>query len=346
MSGLRVAVVGATGAVGQTMLRVLQERAFPVAQLRPMATSRSAGSAISWRGRAVPVEDVEQADFTGVDLALLAGGEIASSVYAPRALEQGAVVVDNSATYRMDPEVPLVVPEVNPQALRGHKGLIANPNCSTIQLVVALAPLHRAAGLRRVVVTTFQSVSGTGKEAIEELSGQLRRWAAEAELAPPRVYPRQIAFNLLPQIGSFDDEGYSGEEVKIMAETRRILDLPDLAVAATCVRVPVFYSHAESVYIETERPLSPAQAREILASAPGLQVLDEPARGLYPTPLDAQDQDLVLVGRIRRDPCVAHGLHLWVVADNLRKGAATNAVQIAEHLLEIGLLAPPAAAGG
>ncbi len=338
MRSLTVAVVGATGAVGSTMLQVLAEGNLPLAEVRAMASSRSAGSHLSWKDRDLAVEDVAGADFRGVDLALFAGGEIASSEYAPRARAAGAVVIDNSATFRMDPGVPLVVPEVNPHHLQGHRGLVANPNCSTIQMVVALAPLHAAAGLKRVAVSTYQSVSGTGKEALEELEDQTRARMEGRAPAPPRVYPRPIAFNLLPQIASFGEEGYTGEELKMIQETRKILDLPDLPVVATCVRVPVFFAHSEVVYLETERDLPPQRAREILGCAPGIRLVDDPSRGEYPTPLDAEHQDLVLVGRVRRDPSVPHGLALWVVADNLRKGAATNAVQIARTLVETGLL--------
>jgi aspartate-semialdehyde dehydrogenase len=335
MKKYTVAVVGATGAVGRTMLEVLAERNLPLGRVRAMASVRSAGTRILWKGEPLQVEDVARADFGGVDLALFAGGEVASAEYAPRACAQGALVIDNSATFRMDPKVPLVVPEVNPHHLAGHSGLIANPNCSTIQMVVALAPIHAAAGLKRVAVATYQSVSGTGKEALEELQEQTRSCLDGGPLPSPRVYPRRIAFNVLPQIAAFDEEGSTGEEVKMAQETRKILGLADLPVMATCVRVPVLHVHSEVVYVETERSLSPEQAREVLRCAPGIRVVDDPARGEYPTPLDAEGQDLVLVGRIRRDPTVPHGLAMWVVADNLRKGAATNAVQIAEVILEV-----------
>jgi len=338
MSGFTVAVVGATGAVGSTMLEVLAESDLPLARVRALASSRSAGSRVSWKGRDLLVEDVAAADLGGIDIALFAGGEVASSEYAPKARAAGAVVIDNSATFRMDPGVPLVVPEVNPHHLQAHQGLVANPNCSTIQMVVALAPLHAAAGLKRVAVSTYQSVSGTGREALEELEEQTRAWVEGRAASSPRVYPRPIAFNLLPQIASFGEDGYTGEEQKMIQETRKILDLPALPVVATCVRVPVFFAHSEVVYLETERDLPPEEAREILRGAPGLRLVDDPARGEYPTPLDAEHQDLVLVGRVRRDPSVAHGLALWVVADNLRKGAATNAVQIARTLVETGRL--------
>ncbi|MBI3927430.1 MAG: aspartate-semialdehyde dehydrogenase [Armatimonadetes bacterium] len=337
MKKYRVAVVGATGAVGSTMMRVLAERQFPVSRLRALATARSAGRELTWNGDAVVVEDVETFDFSEVDIALFAGGEIASEVYGPRARDAGVVVIDNSATFRMDPDVPLVVPEVNPHALEGHRGLIANPNCSTIQMVVALAPL-KPAGLKRVLVSTYQSVSGTGLPAIEELEGQVRSWAAGEPFTQPSVYPRRIAFNLLPHIGSFGEDGFTGEERKMILETQKILEMPALRVSATCVRVPVRYSHSESVHVETDRPLSPQQAREWLSRAPGVKVMDEPDRAVYPTALDGEDQDLVLVGRIRKDPSVEHGIQMWVVADNLRKGAASNAIQIAETLIQQGKL--------
>ncbi len=338
MRSFTVAVVGATGAVGSTMLQVLAERKLPLAGVRALASARSAGTLLPWKDLQLPVEDVAGADFRGVDIALFAGGEIASSEYAPRARAEGAVVIDNSATFRMDPEVPLVVPEVNPHHLQGHRGLVANPNCSTIQMVVALAPLHAAAGLKRVAVSTYQSVSGTGKEALEELEEQTRARMEGRPSPPARVYPKPIAFNLLPQIASFGEDGYTGEEQKMIQETRKILDLPELPVVATCVRVPVFFAHSEVVYVETDRDLRPEEAREILRCAPGIRLVDEPARGEYPTPLEAEHQDLVLVGRVRRDPSVTHGLAMWVVADNLRKGAATNAIQIAETLIGSGRL--------
>ncbi len=333
MKKLNVAVVGATGAVGKAMIRVLQERNFPLAELHALATPRSAGTKVEGH----TVQSVEEFDFGRVSLALFAGGEVASSVYAPRANESGATVVDNSATYRMDPTVPLVVPEVNPHHL-GSARLVANPNCSTIQMVVALAPLHRAAGLKRVIVTTFQSVSGTGKDAIDELQAQAEAYGQGQPMPQAKVYPRQIAFNLLPQIASFQSDGFTGEERKMMDETRKIMDLPGLAITATCVRVPVFYAHSESVAAEFERPLSVEDARKALSEAPGVILMDDPSKLVYPTPLDAQHQDQTLVGRLRQDPSVANGLNFWVVADNLRKGAATNAVQIAEALLEQGKL--------
>lgn len=328
-----VAVVGATGAVGSTMLRVLQESTIPVREVRALATARSAGRTVSFAGKEVVVEDVARASFAGVDIALFAGGEIASTEYVPAAVEAGAVVIDNSSAYRMDPRVPLVVPEVNAHHLDGHHGIIANPNCSTIQMVVALAPLYAKVGLRRVSAATYQSVSGTGKDAIEELLNQTRARVTGEEPQAPSVYPYPIAFNILPHIASFAEDGYTGEEIKMMLETKKILDAPDLPVVATCARVPVLYAHSEVVQVETERPISPDEVRALLAESPGIKVMDDPEHLIYPTPQDAEHQDLVLVGRIRRDKTVNNGLVMWVVGDNLRKGAATNAVQIAESLI-------------
>ncbi|MCR5662538.1 MAG: aspartate-semialdehyde dehydrogenase [bacterium] len=336
MRKFNAAVVGATGAVGSMMLKVLSESQIPLDKVVPMATSRSAGKSVIFRDRELKVENIAEADFSGIDIALFAGGEIASADFAPKAVSAGAVVIDNSATYRMDPNVPLVIPEVNAHHLDKHKGIIANPNCSTIQMVVALAPLHKAAELTRVMVATYQSVSGTGLGAIEELRSQAACFAEGKPIPAPSVYPRQIAFNLFPHIGSFGEDGFTGEETKMMTETRKIMDIPNLAIAATCARVPVFYAHSEVIHAEFARPLTPEKAREILQSAPGVKVMDGGEN--YPVPLDAEGQDLVLVGRIRRDPSAANGVILWAVADNLRKGAATNAVQIAQTLIDRGLL--------
>lgn len=328
-----VAVVGATGAVGSTMIASLQEQKFPVSQLHLLATSRSAGSEYGWNGQTLKVQDIETFDWTGVQVALFAGGEIASEKLVPRAKAAGALSIDNSASFRMHADVPLVVPEVNSEALRLHQGVIANPNCSTIQMVAALKPFLDL-GLKRVTVSTYQSVSGTGKDAIEELENQTRAWC-RGEQADHKVYPAPIAFNCLPQIGSFLDDGFTGEERKMMEETRKILSLPELRITATCVRVPVFYGHSESVHIELEKPCSVAEAEERLRNMPGVQVHKA---GPGPTPLQAAHQDDVLVGRIRIDPSVENGLQFWVVADNLRKGAASNAVQIACKMLEMKLL--------
>lgn len=338
MKELVVAVVGVTGAVGSTMLKVLEESTLKIGKLVALASARSAGSRVTFQGRDFTVQDIAKFDFQGVDLALFAGGEIASADYVPIAKQAGAIVVDNSSTYRLCPDVPLVVPEVNPEHLRNHHGVIANPNCSTIQMMVALAPIKQRWGLKRVTVATYQSVSGTGKNAIEELKAQATAWARGEALPAPQAYPQQIAFNILPHIAAFDEEGYSGEERKMMAETRKILDLPTLPVMATCVRVPVFYAHSEIVQCQTERPADLAEVRQALVAFPGVDVVDDPAQGLYPTPLMAEHQDKVLVGRLRRDAALENGLAMWVVADNLRKGAATNAVQIAEKMVEMGLL--------
>ena len=338
MKKLSVAVVGVTGAVGSTMLKVLGESRLQIERVAALATARSAGTDVKFREQTLTVQNIADFDFAGIDLALFAGGEIASADYVPIACQAGAVVIDNSSTYRMHDDVPLVIPEVNPEHLRRHKGIIANPNCSTIQMVAALAPIMRKWGLQRVSVATYQSVSGTGKEAIAELRRQAEAWSRGEELPAPKVYPQQIAFNLLPQIAAFDDEGFSGEEIKMIKETRKILDAPELPVMATCVRVPVFYAHSEAVQCQTVRPASPEEVREELKLAQGIKVLDDPQAGIYPTPLQAEHQDLVLVGRIRKDVSIANGLAMWVVADNLRKGAASNAVQIAEKMAEMQLL--------
>jgi aspartate-semialdehyde dehydrogenase len=328
-----VAVVGATGAVGNEMVAILAERAFPLAELRLFASERSAGTRVSFGEQELPVQILTDHAFDGVDIALFSAGEEISDRYAPIAAAAGAVVIDNSAAWRMKQDVPLVVPEVNLDAAFQHRGIIANPNCSTIQMVVALKPLHAAARLKRVVVSTYQSVSGTGKEAMDELLDETRALLAFQD-AEPKVYPHQIAFNLLPQIGSFDAAGYSSEERKLIDETRKILGEKDLAITATTVRVPVFRAHSESVNVEFERPLTPNEARALLSETPGVVVYDDPERKLYPMPLDVAGTDAVYVGRVREDPSVPHGLNLWIVADNLRKGAALNAIQIAEALIK------------
>jgi aspartate-semialdehyde dehydrogenase len=327
-----VAVVGATGAVGTEMLRILGERKFPVSRLVPLASFRSAGGEISFQGEGYSVKLLQKDSFADVDLALFSAGSEISKEFAPDAVEAGAVVVDNSSAWRMDPTVPLVVPEVNASALHAHKGLIANPNCSTIQMVVALNPLHEAVRIKRIVVTTFQSVSGTGKEAMDELAEQCQQLLSFGD-PKPRVYPHHIAFNCLPHIDDFLSTGYTKEEMKMVHETRKIMGDPSIQVTATTVRVPVFICHSESVNIETEKKLSGNEARAILSIAPGVQVYDDPAHGLYPLPKDVAGTDAVYVGRVREDESIPNGLNLWVVADNLRKGAALNAVQIAEVLI-------------
>jgi aspartate-semialdehyde dehydrogenase len=330
---LRVGVAGATGAVGLEMLRVLEERALSLELVRPMASGRGESRRVPFRGVDVAVEELSRTNLDGLDVVLFATGPDVSREYAPLAAEAGAVAVDNSRAFRMDPAVPLVVPEVNPDAASRHRGIIANPNCSTIQMVLVLEPIRREAAIERVVVSTYQSVSGTGLAAVDELSSQSRA-VLDGRSVASRVYPVQIGFNCIPHIDEFDEEGASREETKMILETRKIMGLPELRVAATCVRVPVFRSHAMAIAIETATELTPTRARELLAAFPGVRVLDDPEAGAYPTQLDVAGTDDVWVGRVRRDPSVEHGLWVWVVADNLRKGAATNAVQIAELLVE------------
>ncbi len=332
-SACTVAIAGATGVVGTEMLSILEERNFPVDRVLPLASSRSAGGAVRFRGADITVQSLDKHSFKGVDVALFAAGAAVSKEYAPIAAEAGAVVIDNSAAWRLDPQVPLVVPEVNRQALDTHRGIIANPNCSTIQMVVALNPLHVHAGIARIVVSTYQSVSGTGKDAIDELAEQCRQ-LLNFNKVKPAVYPHQIAFNCLPHIDTFLASGSTGEEMKMVNETRKILGDASLGISATAVRVPVFVGHAESINVETKHKVSAAEARAILATAPGVQLCDDPSRDVYPLPLHVVGTDAVFVGRIREDDSVAMGLNLWVVADNVRKGAALNAVQIAEALVE------------
>jgi len=329
-----VAVVGATGAVGTQMIECLEERNFPVGKIKLLASNRSAGQVLEFNGKSVLVEELTHDSFEGVDIALFSAGGARSEEFCPSAAKAGAVCIDNSSAWRMDPDVPLVVPEVNPHAIAGYqkKGIIANPNCSTIQMVVALKPLHDFATIKRIVVSTYQAVSGTGKKAIDELrlqTGEL----LNGRPVKTEVYPHRIAFNCLPQIDSFCDNGYTREEMKMANETRKIME-SDIKTTATCVRVPVFYGHSESVNIETVRKISVAKARELLQDAPGVALVDDPTGGDYPMAINAAGEDLTLVGRIREDDSVENGLNLWIVADNIRKGAATNAVQIAEILIE------------
>ncbi len=326
-----VAIVGATGAVGGELLEILEERKFPLGELRLLASERSAGETLSFEDRSLPVQVATPGSFEGVDIALFSAGEAISQELAPAAVRAGAVVIDNSSAFRMEPKVPLVVPEVNGHALAGHHGIIANPNCSTAQLVMVLKPLHDAARLRRVVVATYQSVSGTGKEAMDELMEQTRALLSFRE-PECRVYRDQIAFNCIIN-WECDEDGYTTEERKLIRETRKILGEPGLNITATTVRVPVFRGHGEAAFVELERPLSANEARAILSAAPGVLVFDNPDRGLYPMQVEAAGHDEVYVGRIRRDESVPAGLNLWIVADNLRKGAALNAVQIAEALI-------------
>jgi aspartate-semialdehyde dehydrogenase len=328
-----VAVVGVTGAVGTEMVEILEERTFPVGTLIPLASSRSAGGTVIFRGEAIPVQALTKDSFAGVDIALFSIGADISREFAPIAAKAGAVVIDNSAAWRMEPDVPLVIPEVNAHDIANHKGIIANPNCSTIQMVVALKPLHDRARIRRVVVTTFQSVSGTGKEAMEELMTETQDLLSFKH-PTSKVYPYQIAFNCLPQIDDFLPSGYTKEELKMLNETRKVMGDRSIQVTATTVRVPVYVGHSEAVNIETEQKLTANEARAILSEAPGVQIFDDPVHKVYPMPLDVAGKDEVYVGRVREDETIANGLNLWVVADNLRKGAALNAVQIAECLVK------------
>jgi aspartate-semialdehyde dehydrogenase len=331
MSGYTVAVVGALGAVGTEMIKTLEQRKFPVDRLVPLDVEARAGSVVLYNGKEVVVASAEEGAFEGVDIALFSAGADASLVLAPVAVREGAIVIDNSSAWRMDPKVPLVVPEVNPEALDGHAGLIANPNCSTIQMLVAAKPIHDAFRIKRIVVSTYQAVSGSGGPAIAELADQARAFVA-GDPIKHSVYPRQILFNALPHIDVFQDNGYTKEEMKMVHETHKILD-PAILVCPTAVRVGVYRGHSESMNLETEKPLSASSVRALLEKAPGIVVMDDPAKLVYPTALDCDGQDAVYVGRIREDPTVPHGVNLWVVSDNLRKGAALNAVQIAETLI-------------
>ncbi|MEE9530482.1 MAG: aspartate-semialdehyde dehydrogenase [Syntrophobacteria bacterium] len=330
-----VAVAGATGAVGNEMIQILEEQEFPVASLKLLASSRSAGKTLDFRGESLHVEELRDDSFEGVDIALFSAGAAASRQFAPAAAESGCVVIDNSSGWRMDPEVPLVVPEVNPHAVADYrrKGIIANPNCSTIQMVVVLKPIYDAAGIERVVVSTYQAVSGTGKNAIEELTEQTRNLLTFQEVTA-EVYPHRIAFNCFPHIGSFLENGYTEEEMKMVHETHKIMEDPNIRVSATTVRIPVFYGHSEAVNIQTERKLSAKEARVLLFQAPGIRVMDNPDERIYPMPSEAAGINDTLVGRIREDISIENGLDLWIVADNIRKGAALNTVQIAELLIK------------
>lgn len=331
MREFNVAVAGATGAVGNKMLEILQERDFPIRKIRLLASERSIGKRLRFRDENVEVELLTPDSFKDIDIALFSCGGARSLEFAPHAAAAGAVVIDNSSAWRMDPEVPLVVPEVNPGDVKNHKGIIANPNCSTIAMIVPIKPLHDAANIKRIVVSTYQSVSGTGQKAIDELRRQTEAVAA-GEKPEANVYPQQIINNLLPQIEGFLPNGYTTEEMKLLNETRKMLHDDKIRVTMICVRVPVYVSHSEAVNLETEKKLSAADARAILERAPGVKVVDNPDKGEWPTPLMAAGKDECFVGRIREDESIDNGLNLWVVADNLRKGAALNAVQIAELL--------------
>jgi aspartate-semialdehyde dehydrogenase len=332
MSGVTVAVVGATGAAGQTTLRILEERKFPVRELRCFASERSVGKTLTFAGEPVTVRRIEPAAFKGVDVAICSAGTAQARELAPMIVKAGAIVVDKSNAWRMDPGVPLVVPEINAHAVRGHRGILASPNCTTIVTVMPLKPLHDAGRLRRVVATSYQAVSGAGVNGIEELREQTLAWA-RGERVAPRHFAHPIAFNLIPAIDRFADDGYTGEELKLVNETRKILEVPDLPVAPTTVRVPVFTCHSVAVNAETEEKITAARARELFARFPGLRVCDDPARQEYPMPLTVEGQDDCVVGRVREDLSHPRALNFWVVGDQLRKGAATNAVQIAELVL-------------
>ncbi|MDL2267063.1 aspartate-semialdehyde dehydrogenase [Desulfovibrio sp. OttesenSCG-928-G15] len=338
-TSLTVAVAGATGAVGREMLSTLESRDFP-AKVIALASSRSAGTTVPFKGGELPVQEMTEDSFKGVDIALFSAGGSTSERFAPHAVKAGCVVVDNSSAWRMDERCPLVVPEVNAHALAGHKGIIANPNCSTIQMVVALKPLHDAASIKRVVVSTYQAVSGTGQKAIEELETQVRQMFNMVE-PEAKVYPHRIAFNCLPQIDVFLDNDYTKEEMKMVLETVKIMEDPEIRVTATTVRVPVFYGHSEALNVEFAKPLSAKDARAVLSVAPGVIVLDNPSQKMYPMPVQAAGEDEVFVGRIREDETQANTLNMWVVADNIRKGAALNTVQIAERLIQDNLVRVP-----
>lgn len=333
MGSYNIAVAGATGLVGQELLKVLEQRGFPVKSLKALASKKSMGKAVAFGGEDIPVEELAPGAFKGVDLAFFAVGTELSKEFVPQATSAGAVAIDKSNAFRMDPEVPLVVPEVNAHALHRHKGMIASPNCSTIQMVVALKPIHDYAHISRIVVSTYQSVSGTGREAMDELREQALA-ILEGRERPPATYPYRIAFNLLPHIDSFDKSGYTLEETKLLWESRKILEDDGLQVTATAVRVPVFVGHSEAVTFETERPIDAGRTRELLVRAPGVVLVDDPASSMYPMPIDCAGRDEVFVGRVRDDLFKPNCVSMWVVADNLRKGAATNAVQIAEALIE------------
>ncbi len=337
---LTIAVVGATGAVGRELLKILEERDFPATEVVALASERSANSRLPFKGGELLVRELKEDSFQGIDLALFSAGGGTSEKFAPHAVKAGCVVVDNSNAWRMDQRCPLVVPEVNEHALDLHKGIIANPNRSTIQMVMVLKPLHDKAKIKRVVVSTYQAVSGTGQKAISELETQVRQMfnLQEPEV---EVYPYRIAFNCLPQIDVFMENDYTKEEMKMTMETVKIMEDPSVKVTATCVRVPVFYGHSEAVNIETSRKLTPNEARAILSAAPGVRVYDNPREKLYPMPIEAAGEDETFVGRIREDESIENGLNLWIVADNIRKGAALNAVQIAERLVARNLLQVP-----
>ncbi len=332
-----VAVVGAMGVVGTEMLSTLERRNFPVGKLVPLDIAAHAGKSVTFKGQSWTVAEAKKGAFEGVDIAIFSAGGDASAVLAPMAVEEGAIVVDNSSQWRMDPKCPLVVPEVNPEDLDWHNGIIANPNCSTIQMLVALKPIHTAATIKRVVVSTYQAVSGSGKRAIDALENEAKEMLETGKVSAPQVYPYQIAFNAIPHIDVFQEGGYTKEEYKMVNETKKMLD-KNIEVCPTCVRIPVWYGHSESINIETEKKLTAEEVRDLLSKAPSIKVVDDVANHVYPMPIQSNDEDLTMVGRIREDFTIEHGINLWVVSNNIRKGAALNAVQVAETLITRGLV--------
>lgn len=339
MKGYRVAIVGATGLVGREFIKILEQRNFPMDSIHLLASDRSAGRKLFVNHQEIEVKETVSESFKEIDIAFFSAGAEISRHFSPIAVQSGAVVIDNSAAFRMVPAVPLVVPEVNPEDIKRHKGIIANPNCSTIQMVVALYPLHKVNPIKRIIVDTYQAVSGTGSAAVDELTTQVKQ-ALEGQATASHVYPHQIAFNVLPEIDVFLDNAYTKEEWKMVEETRKIMHADDIAISATCVRVPVFTGHSEAVNVEFSQPMSADEAKRIFAQAPGVRVLDDPAVSLYPQPWSVAGSDEVFVGRIRRDSSHTNGLIMWVVADNLRKGAALNAIQIAEEMIKRDWLHP------
>jgi len=339
MRGYKVAIVGATGLVGREFIKTLEQRNFPVSLIQLLASDRSAGKKLPFGHEEIEVRETTPESFEGIDIALFSAGAEISRHFSPIAAQSGTVVVDNSSAFRMVPAVPLVVPEVNPEDIKWHKGIIANPNCSTIQMVTALYPLHKVNPIKRIIVDTYQAVSGTGAAAVEELLTQVKQ-VLDGQTTVPHVYPHQIAFNMLPEIDVFLDNGYTKEEWKMVEETKKIMHAEDIAISATCVRVPVFTGHSEAVHVEFSQPMSPEDAQRILAQAPGVKVLDDTTISLYPQPWSAAGTDEVFVGRIRRDASNQNGLAMWIVADNLRKGAALNTVQIAEEIIKRDWLHP------
>ncbi|MFW5976474.1 MAG: aspartate-semialdehyde dehydrogenase [Bacillota bacterium] len=332
MSKINTAVVGATGAVGREIIKILEEKDFPVDKLKLFATEKSKGKKLEFREKKYKVDTIEKGSFKDIDIALFSIGSTPSKEIVPQVVEEGATVIDNSNAFRMDKEVPLVVPEINPEEIKNHNGIIANPNCSTIQMVLALKPIYEEAGIKRIVVSTYQAVSGTGKKAIDELKKQVEAYVKGNEIKS-EVYPHQIAFNVLPHIDVFYDNGYTKEELKLVRETKKILDDSSIAVSSTAARIPVFYGHAESINIETKKKLETKSIIKLLKNTEGVEVVDDPEKSIYPLPVDSENNDKVMVGRIREDFSIENGINLWVVANNLRKGAALNAVQIAENIV-------------